>query len=326
MGSGRPEHRAGDLHEDPHPHGTAAEMLAAGTATGIRALKIGVVGLLATAAVQFAVVAVGGSVGLFADALHNLGDILTTVALWIAFAATRRAADRSYTFGYQRFEDLAGLGIVFAILGSGVFAIYEGVSHHLQGNVPTHLALGIMAGGVGVVGNEVVAQVKVRAGRRIGSPSLVAEGQHSRVDGLASLAVVLGLTGVAIGWHWADAAVAVVIGSFIVLLGVRTGIPIVGKLVDRVDPAVVERVARIAIAVEEVHEVHDIRARWAGRSLYILLHISLPGDLTIEQGHDIGEEVRRRIVQALPNVIQVDTHIDPFPRSDLSSERHVDHV
>ncbi len=320
METGRSVGRTGDFKEHPHSHGTATEILAVGTATGIRALKVGAVGLLLTAAVQFAVVAIGGSVGLFADALHNLGDILTTIALWIAFAATRRAADRRYTFGYQRFEDLAGLGIVLAILGSGALAVYEGISHHLRGDVPSHLGLGVIAAAVGVVGNEAVAQVKIRAGRRIGSPSLMAEGQHSRVDGLASLAVVLGLGGVAIGWHWADAVVAVGIGSFIVALGIRAGTPIIGRLVDRVDPAVVERVARVAIGVEEVHEVHDIRVRWAGRSLYVLLHISLPGRLTIEEGHAIGEEVRQGIVHALPNVIQVDVHVDPFPRGGPDRE------
>ncbi|MFN2593090.1 MAG: cation transporter [Candidatus Dormibacteria bacterium] len=83
-----------------------------GSADGIRAIKVSTFGLAATAAVQFAIAALGGSVALLADGLHNLGDVFTTVALWVAFRTSRRAADRRYTFGYDRFEDLAGVGIV----------------------------------------------------------------------------------------------------------------------------------------------------------------------------------------------------------------------
>lgn len=312
--SGEHDHGS-DQHGHSHDHTARGSILADGSQAGIDALRISALGLGLTAALQFAVVAVGGSAGLLADALHNLGDVFTTVALWIAFIATRRAADHRYTFGYQRFEDVAGLFIILAIFASAGLAVYEGVDHLVRGRVPTHLPIGMVAGGIGFVGNEIVAQIKVRTGRRIGSPALIAEGQHSRVDGLASLGVIVGLAGVAFGATWADPAVAIVLGCVILYIGWDSGKPIFARLVDRVDPEVVERIARVAASVDAVQEVHAIRARHAGRALYVLLHISLPETMPLAQAHAHGEEVRHEILHALPQVVQVDVHIDPAGRA-----------
>lgn len=295
-----------------HDHGAASSILAAGAREGIRALQISAAGLLATAVFEFVVVVIGGSAALLGDALHNLGDVLTTGALWIAFIATRKAADHKYTFGYQRFEDLAGLFIVLAIFGSGGLAVYEGVSHLVRHITPTHLAAGMAAGTVGMLGNEIVAQVKIRAGRRIASEALVAEGHHSRVDGLASLGAVAGLAGVALGAWWADGVAGIVLGLVIFWVGWGTAKPVLAKVVDRIDPELIERIARVAAGVDEVCEVHGIRARWAGRGLYVLLHVALPEDDTLKTAHAVGEEVRHRILHDLPQVVQVDVHIDPF--------------
>jgi cation diffusion facilitator family transporter len=296
-----------------------------GSAQGIRALKISAAGLGLTAVVQFAVVAVGGSVALFADALHNLGDVFTTVALWIAFVATRRAANERYTFGYQRFEDLAGLVIVAAIFASAGWALYEGVTHLVRAQVPTHIPAGIAAAAVGVVGNEAVAQVKIRTGRRIGSPALVAEGQHSRVDGLASAAAVIGLGGVALGAGWADPVAGIVLGLVICRVGYTSAKPVLARVLDRIDPALIERIARLAIGVEEVQGVHDIRARYAGRALYVLLHVSLPEDMRLEEAHAAGERVRHEIVHHLPEVVQVDVHLDPAGDSEATAHDRTSH-
>ena len=294
-----------------HSHASAGELLREGSAAGIRALRISAIGLLITSAVQFTVVAIGGSVGLFADALHNLGDVLTSAVLWVALIATRRAADHRYTFGYQRFEDLAGLGIVIAIFGSaaiaGVFAIMHLVNH----TVPTHLALGMAAGGVGFIGNEIVAQVKVRQGRKIGSAALIAEGQHSRVDGLASLTAIAGLIGVAAGWDQADPIAGLILAGVIVAVGVQAAFPIISTLTDKVDPELIHRIEHAVEGVEDIAGAHDVRARWAGRALYVVLNVSLPPDMPLADAHQRTEEARHAVIHEFPEVVQVDIHADP---------------
>lgn len=305
------DHRHEDHGSHGHDHGARGALLVQGSAEGVGALKISTAGLGLTALIQFVVVAFSGSVALYADALHNLGDVFTTVALWIAFVATRRAADHRYTFGYQRLEDMAGLVIIVAIFVSAGLAMYEGVTHLVRHEAPSHLGVAMAAGMVGFFGNEIVAQVKVRAGRRIGSSSLVAEGQHSRVDGLASLGAVAGVAGVALGAAWADPVAGIAIAATILWIGYTSSKPILAALVDRVDPWVIERIAKEAAAVEQVRSVHSIKARWAGRALYVLLHVSLPEDMSLVEAHHHAEQVRHRVLHAIPQVVQVDVHVDP---------------
>ena len=294
-----------------HSHVSAGELLREGSAAGIRSLRISAFGLLITAGIQFAVVAIGRSVGLFADAFHNLGDVLTSVVLWVALIATRRAADRRYTFGYQRFEDLAGLGIVLAIFASAGIAALVAVMHLVNHTVPTHLALGMAAGGVGLLGNETVAQIKVRQGRKIGSAALVAEGQHSRADGLASLTAIAGLAGVAAGWHAADPIAGLILAVVIVWVGLRAAMPIVATLTDRVEPELIHRIEHAVEGVDGINGVHDVRARWAGRALYVVLNVSLPPDMPLADAHQRTEEARHAVIHEFPEVVQIDIHADP---------------
>jgi cation diffusion facilitator family transporter len=298
-------------HRHDHGHASATELLTEGSTAGIRSLQVSALGLVITSAIQFAVAAIGGSAALFADALHNMGDVFTSVALWVALLATRRAADRRYTFGYQRFEDLAGLAVVLAIFASAGIATYEAITHLVRHSVPTHLLVGMMAGAVGFVGNESVAMFKVRVGKRIGSAALVAEGQHSRVDGLASVAVIVGLGGVWLGADWADPVAALGLAAVITWLGIHAGRPIVATLLDRVEPAIVREIEDAVTRVDRVEGVHDVRARWAGRALYVVLNVSLPADIALEEAHRLCEEARHAVMHALPEVVQVDVHADP---------------
>ncbi|MFN2544015.1 MAG: cation diffusion facilitator family transporter [Actinomycetota bacterium] len=294
-----------------HTHASASDLLQEGSAAGIRALRISALGLLLTSTIQFTVVAIGGSVALMADALHNFGDVLTSIVLWVALIATRRAADHRYTFGYQRFEDLAGLAVVLAIFASAAIAAYEAITHMVHNSVPTHLVLGMAAGGVGFFGNEIVAKIKVRQGRKIGSAALVAEGQHSRIDGLASLAAVAGLGGVMAGADWADPVAGLLLVAVILAVGVQSARPIVATLLDRVEPDLVHQIEEAVTKVDGVDGVHEIRARWAGRALYVALNVSLPGDVTLEAAHQRCEEARHAVLHAFPEVVQVDVHADP---------------
>src|SRR5260370_35429745 len=109
----------------------------------------------------------GGSAGLFADALHNFGDVFTTIALWIAFVISNRAANQRYTYGYYRAEDLAGIFIVLVIIASGVAGAVESIQKLRSGNVPTQIYLRMAAALVGVVGNEPLGQDKSAVGQRI---------------------------------------------------------------------------------------------------------------------------------------------------------------
>ncbi len=221
-------HDHGHAHEGKHEHGGKGHGHEHGTVNaelysnrvGIRAVQISTAGMLLVALIQFSIAFIGGSAGLFADALHNLGDVLTTVALWIAFVIASRAANQRYTYGYHRAEDLAGIFIVLVIIASAVVGAVESVQKLTSGAVPTHLPLSMAAALVGFAGNEILAQYKISVGKRINSVPLVADGQHSRIDGLTSLAAFVGLIGVALGFPVADPIAGLVITVVILHGGV----------------------------------------------------------------------------------------------------------
>ena len=300
------EHGKGHGHE----HGKIETELYSNR-TGLRAVQISTAGMLLVALLQFAIAFIGGSAGLFADALHNLGDVLTTVALWIAFVISNRAANARYTYGYHRTEDLAGVFIVLVIIASAVAGAVESMQKLTSGEVPTQLFLSMAAALVGVAGNELLAQYKISVGRRINSVPLIADGQHSRIDGLTSLAAFIGLVGVALGLRLADPIAGLVITLVIISVVYSTTRSVLSRLLDAVDPHTVPSILSTAIEVPGVEDVTDPHARWVGHSLHISLNIEVDPHLTLERAHDIAEEVRHRLFHRIEGVSEVLIHTDP---------------
>ena len=162
----------------------------------------------------------------------------------------------------------------------------------------------ILAGFIGFLGNEAVALYRIRVGKQIGSAALVADGYHARTDGLTSLAVVAGAIGVGLGYPLADPIVGLLISAAIlILLRSATG-QMVGRLMDAVQPEMVDEVERIATETPGVVEVERVRLRWIGHALETNLSITVDQDLTVLEGHAISEEVRHRL---LHQVARLDT-------------------
>lgn len=278
---------------------------------GIRALKISLIGLLATAIFQSVIAWISGSAALLADTVHNFSDALTALPLWLAFVVGRRPANRRYTYGYGRAEDLAGLVIILMIALSAGVAGYESVRKLLQPEPITSLGWVIVAGIVGAVGNEVVAAYRIRIGRRIGSAALIADGQHARVDGLTSLAVLIGALGVWLGFPLADPLIGLLITVAILFILKDTAQTMWYRLMDAVDPELTERLEQVARSVERVRGVQDVRVRWLGHRLRCELHIGVDATLPTAESHAIAEEVRHKLLHELPGLEVVTVHVDP---------------
>src|SRR5262249_4676571 len=198
-----PRHDPGQSHGHGHSHGIVDPSIAT-TDRGMWALKWSFVGLLATALLQLVVVAISGSVALFADTLHNFADAATAIPLAIAFALARLKPSRRFPYGYGRVEDLAGVVILATILITAVIGGYESVLRLFHPQPVGHLWAVAAASVVGFLGNEAVALFRIRVGREIGSAALVADGYHAQADGLTSLAVLVGAGGVWLGYPLAD--------------------------------------------------------------------------------------------------------------------------
>lgn len=320
------EHNHGHNHDEHehehdehgHEHGKVDADLY-GNRAGLRAVQLSSAGMLLVSAIQFAIALIGGSAGLFADALHNFGDVFTTVALWIAFVISSRAANQRYTYGYYRAEDLAGIFIVLVIIASAVAGAVESIQKLMSGNVPTHIYLSMAAALVGVVGNELLAQYKISVGKRINSVALVADGQHSRIDGLTSLAAFAGLIGVMLGFPIADPIAGILITLVIIIVVFTTSRSVLQRLLDAVDPHVVPSIITTALAVPGVEAATEVRARWVGHTLHVVMNIEVDAGLTLSKAHAIAEEVRHRLFHKIKGISEVVIHTDP---SSASGDHH----
>jgi cation diffusion facilitator family transporter len=305
-------HRLGHLLT-PHSHDTADKIdsVMESSHEGIRALWISLLGLGATALLQLLVYLWSGSVALLGDTLHNLADALTAIPLGVAFLIGRRAATRRYTYGFGRAEDLAGIAIVLVIAASSAGAGYEAVRRLLQPAAVGHLWAVAVAAIIGFAGNEIVARYRITVGRRIGSAALVADGLHARTDGFTSLAVLLGAGGVGIGWHWADPVVGLGITVAILFVLKDAAREVYRRLMDAVDPALVDTVETTLRATPGVGDVGAVRLRWIGHQLRAECEISVPAGLTVAQGHDIAVDAEHRLIHSVPRLAAATVHADP---------------
>lgn len=197
-------HHHGHSRDDSHGHSHGiVDRSIVRSREGVKAVAFSLAILGVTALAQLAMFATTSSVALLADLVHNFGDALTAVPLGIAFFL------RSF-----RAEKIAGLVVVFVIFVSACVALYETVQRFIHPEELTHLWVLAAAGAIGFLGNELAARVRLRAGRRLSSPALVADGNHARTDAFVSLGVI---------------ASAVVVG-----LGLPIGDPIVGLVITLV--------------------------------------------------------------------------------------------
>lgn len=307
----------------PHSHDSADSIddVLEASERGIRAVKISFAALMVTALLQVVVVVLTGSVALLADTIHNFSDALTAIPLFIAFRLGRRAANRRYTYGYRRAEDLAGVFIVAMITLSAVIAAWQAIERLINPRELENVGVLLAAGLIGFIGNEAVALYRIREGNAIGSAALVADGYHARTDGFTSLAVALGAIGAWAGFERADPIVGLLISVaiFAVLRGAARQIYF--RLMDAVDPAIVDRVEEVSARVLGVRSAGAPRVRWLGHRLAAEVTIAVDGDLSVRAATATSGEVRHRLLHEVPYLSDVRVNIAPEsadPRDEAS--------
>jgi cation diffusion facilitator family transporter len=304
----------------PHRHdaAVAVDSQLETSRKGMRALAVSFAALAVTAALQAVVVWRSSSVALLGDTLHNLADALTALPLAVAFTLGRRAATRRYTYGYGRAEDLAGIVIVGFIAASAALASYQAVRRLLDPVEVRALGLVAAAAVIGFAGNELVARYRIRVGREIGSAALVADGLHARTDGLTSLSVLLGVAGVALGFPLADPLVGLLITAAILVVLRDAAREVYRRLMDAVDPELVDQVEAELLATPGVLGLGRVRLRWIGHALRAECEVVVDPELSVVEGHRVAEEAQHRLLHQVPRLTAALVHADPLERGGVN--------
>lgn len=298
-------------HSHAHTHGVISPELFS-TDRGLYAVKISFVGLIVAAFFQSIVFWSSGSVALLADTIHNFGDAATAIPLGLAFILSRKKPNKSFTYGYGRAEDLAGLLVVFLILFSAAVSAYESISRLFSPHSVEFLGAVAVASIVGFLGNELVAKFRIKVGREIGSAALIADGYHARADGFASLAVLFGVLGLWLGYPIADPLIGLLITIAILRIVWQAGKSVLSRMLDGVEPEIVDEIRQVVSSVEEVSQVTEVRVRWLGHRLYAEVSIAVDPLLSVEEGHAIAIKVRQRMIQSLDYLSNAVVHVDPI--------------
>jgi cation diffusion facilitator family transporter len=266
-----------------------------------RAIVISAIGLAATGAIELAIAGLTGSVALLGDALHNLADVSTSLVVFVGFLVSRRPPTPRHPYGYERAEDLAGLGVAAVIWSSAVFAGYESYAKLVSHGGTTHVGAGCAGAAAGLIGNLLVSRYKARIARRIHSTTLAADAKHSWLDMLSSVGALVGLAGVALGYRWADPVAGAVVTLFICHVGFEVTAQVVHHLLDGVEPDDMTAARAASLRIAGVHDA-SVRGRWMGRSLVVEIEGEIAGDTPLDAVLEIGREVDRAVRTAVPHV------------------------
>lgn len=299
-------------HNEPHAHvhGIIDPDIIS-SERGIWATKWSFLILIITTIIQAIIVYISGSIALLADTLHNLGDSLTAIPLAIAFYFAKKMPTRKFTYGYGRVEDFAGLFVVFAILVSGLVAGYESINRLLHPQKVDYVLAIASASLVGFLGNEGVAIYRIRVGKEIGSAALIADGYHARIDGFVSLGVLISALGIWLGYPLTDPIIGLLMTVIIFRIVWTSSSAVFSRILDGIDPALVDELKKITLQVPGVEEVNEVRMRWLGHRLNAEVNITVNRALSIEDGDKLAKEVEHELMHHLEHLSKVIIYFKP---------------
>jgi cation diffusion facilitator family transporter len=253
------------------------------------------------------------SMALVADAVHTLTDIVADFFVLWANRKSAAVADAEHPYGHGRYETAASLalGLLLTLTGAGILI---SAADRLQtvDHLPPVGVAALWAALLTLICKEVLFRYMLGVAERLRSPMLIANAWHARADALSSLVVAAGIGGSLLGFAFADAVAAIVVGGMIIKTGIGFAWDAMRELIDTGLPA--EEVAAIRqtlLATPGVENVHDLRTRRMAHRVYVDVHVQVDGELTVRLGHEIGEEARRRVIAAHSDVLDVLVHLDP---------------
>jgi cation diffusion facilitator family transporter len=256
---------------------------------------------------------VGHANALVADAVESSADIFSSVIVWMGLSIAAKPADEDHPFGHGKAEPLAAAVVSLMLLGAAVgisiMSIREIITPH---HLPSPWTLFVAAGVILI--KEGLYQRVSRVGREVGSTAVAADAWHHRADATSSLAAFIGIS-IALWQRWpaADDWAALVAALLVAVNGIRTLRPAVSGLMDEApDRAVKETALRAALAVDGVRHVENLNVRASGLGFYVDLHAQADPTMSLEDAHEIASRVKYAILDALPSVVSVLVHMEPF--------------
>jgi len=253
------------------------------------------------------------SQALVADGIHSLSDLATDFVVLYAAKHSHREADEAHPYGHGRIETLTTVGLGITLLGVAFGIGYDAVRRMNDTELLLHPgALALVVASVSVIAKEIIYQYTKRAALKLRSNMLMANAWHSRSDAVSSIVVVLGVAGAMMGYPYLDAVAAIAVAVMIAKIGFELIRSSTKELIDTaLEPEVVENIRKEILDVDGVRALHMLRSRRSGGDALVDLHVQVDPRISVSEGHQIGDTVRRRLLERVDEVTDVTVHIDP---------------
>jgi cation diffusion facilitator family transporter len=271
-------------------------------------LSIGVSAFLAV--MKYLIGILSGSIALIADAIHSLTDVISSIGVFIGLRISSREPTKEFPFGFYKIENIASLFLALAIFYAGYEIILISVEK-FEAAIVTNLMLAISVALVSVIIAFLLSNYKLKVGRELNSPSLIADGQHTRSDALSSVAVFLGLVGYYFGFSSLDAIAGIVVSVLIFRAGYEIFKDSVKVLLDAsIGNEELNRIREVVSEIYGVREIHYVKARSSGKFIFIELdiHTNLKD---LERAHHLSDTIEERVKSEIKNVDRVLVHMEP---------------
>lgn len=290
---------------------------------GERITWAGIIAELFLIVIKLSAGAVGRSQALIADGLHSASDLVTDFVTLVALRLGRQPEDHGHPYGHGKIEDLAAFVVGLILVAVAGVLAFESVVNFRAGKLPERSLWLIAAAAVSVLVKEVLARATRRVGKRIQSPTLVANAAHHHSDALSSLSA---LAGVGLYYffpnlHWADMVAALLVALFIVRAGAEIAWQAARDLVDTAPGGErVEEIRAFVATVPGVRNLRRLRGRTYAQRMALDLDIEVDPDLSVHDGHEIAEELSSRVREAFPEVYDLMVHTEPLEPPHESNE------
>ena len=294
------------------------QTLAARAAAATRSVWISVAVNIALTALQLAAGVFAKSQALIADGVHSASDLLADFVVLFAARHSHKGADAEHPYGHQRFENAASLVLGALLIAVGLGMLWSAFQK-LQdpASVATVHGVALWVAAVALVAKESLFRYMLAIAKRVKSGMLVANAWHARSDAASSLVVGVGVAGNLAGYPLLDPIAALIVGFLVVRMGWSFGWSALHDLMDRAaDDAEVAAIRRTLAQTPGVAGVHDVRTRKMGDMIIVDAHIEVDAAISVEAGHDIAVDARRRVLEH-HRVLNLMTHVDPYKRPDL---------
>ncbi len=257
--------------------------------------KVNIIGNIMMIVIKGYLGVVGGSKGLIADAIHSSADLLATIVMILGLKISSRKRDAKYPYGYGKAEYLVAIVIYLFLFIIGIYILYDGALAILEGRRVTPCLSAAWGAIFSIAINELMFRQSVCAGTQINSPSITAKAWESRSDVLSSIAVLIGILGAKMGFHFMDPLAAVAVGVIILRICIVMIKEAIFKLMDSMPEITLDDIRRDLAALKNIAGVKKLNAREIGQELELEVALYIPDGVTVSQGEKIKKEAKKLI-------------------------------